>query len=486
VAEQAVERDTGEQGGLQKSLKMRHMTMISLGGVIGAGLFIASGPVINGVGPAAILTYALTGILLVLIMRMLGEMAVARPSVGSFSDYSRMALGDWAGFSIGWLYWYFWVIVVGIEAIAGAGIVAQYTPGVPTWAIALVLIVLLTLTNLYSVRSYGEFEFWFASIKVVAIVLFIIVGFLFVFGAWPASLAESPGLANLYGAGGFAPSGVTPIFASIATAIFAFVGAEVVSIAAAESDEPERGVARAVNQVVYRVLLFYVLSVFLVAAIVPWNTPFAESDSTNPGIVQSPFAVALDNMGIAVAPTVMNIVVLTAVLSVLNSALYISSRMLFALTRHGDAPHGLTETTSHGVPAKAILLGTVVGYVAVLIAYFFPDTVFLFLLNSSGAVALFVYLMIAVSELRMRARLEREDPERLRVKMWLYPYLTYLSIACILAVFVLMALNPDLRTQLLLTLLSFGVVLVAYVLRSRFGSSATSRTEETASGEPAR
>ena len=486
MAEQTVERDTGEQSGLQKSLKMRHMTMISLGGVIGAGLFIASGPVVNGVGPAAILTYALTGLLLVLVMRMLGEMAVARPSVGSFSDYSRMALGDWAGFAIGWLYWYFWVIVVGIEAIAGAGIVAQYTPGVPTWAIALALIVLLTLTNLYSVRSYGEFEFWFASIKVVAIVLFIIVGFLFIFGAWPASLAESPGLVNLYGAGGFAPGGVATIFASIATAIFAFVGAEVVSIAAAESDEPERGVARAVNQVIYRVLLFYVLSLFLVAAIVPWSTPFAESDPTNPGIVQSPFSVALENMGVAVAPTVMNFVVLIAVLSVLNSALYISSRMLFALTRHGDAPQGLTDTTGRGVPMKAILLGTVIGYVAVLMAYFFPDTVFLFLLNSSGAVALFVYLMIAVSELRMRARLEREDPERLQVRMWLYPYLTYLSIFCILAVFVLMALNPDLRTQLLLTLVSVGVVLLAYVLRSRFGGRAPSRAEETASGEPAR
>ena len=437
-------------------------------------------------GPAGVLTYAFTGLLLVLIMRMLGEMAVARPSVGSFSDYSRMALGEWAGFSIGWLYWYFWVIVVGIEAIAGAGIVAQYTPGVPTWAIALALILVLTLTNLYSVRSYGEFEFWFASIKVLTIVLFIIVGFLFVFGAWPASLAESPGLVNLYGAGGFAPGGIAPIFATIATAIFAFVGAEVVSIAAAESDEPERGVARAVNQVVYRVLLFYVLSIFLVAVIVPWSTPFAESDPTNPGIVQSPFSVALENMGVAVAPTVMNLVVLIAVLSVLNSALYISSRMLFALTRHGDAPQGLTDTTARGVPAKAILLGTVVGYVAVLMAYFFPDTVFLFLLNSSGAVALFVYLMIAVSELRMRARLEREDPERLQVRMWLYPYLTYLSIFCIIAVFVLMSLNPDLRTQLLLTLVSVGVVLAAYVLRSRFGGRAPSRTEETASSEPAR
>jgi GABA permease len=258
-----------------------------------------------------------------------------------------------------------------------------------------------------------------------------------------------------------------------------------VSIAAAESDEPERGVARAVNQVVYRVLLFYVLSIFLVAAIVPWNTPFAESDSTNPGIVLSPFAVALNNMGIAVAPTLMNIVVLTAVLSVLNSGLYISSRMLFALTRHGDAPQGLTEATSRAVPARAILLGTVVGYLAMLMAYCFPDTVFLFLLNSSGAVALFVYL-IALSELRMRARLEREDPERLRVKMWLYPYLTYLSITCILAAFVLMAINPDLRTQLLLTLLSLGVVLVAYVLRGRFVSCVTSGADEPASGEPAR
>jgi GABA permease len=241
-------------------------------------------------------------------------------------------------------------------------------------------------------------------------------------------------------------------------------------------------VARAVNQVVYRVLLFYVLSLFLVVAIVPWSTPYAESDPTNPGIVQNPFSVALENMGIAVAPTIMNTVVFTAVLSVLNSALYISSRMLFALSRYGDAPQNVTNTTSRGVPARAILLGTVVGYVAVLISFFFPGTVFLFLLNSSGAVALLVYLLIAVSELRMRRCLEREDPESLQVKMWFYPYLTYLSILCILAVLVLMAINPDLRTQLILTLLSLGVVLVAYVLRSRFGSE---RAPESAV-EPAR
>ncbi|QIN77830.1 amino acid permease [Rubrobacter marinus] len=461
----------GEEARLQPGLKQRHMTMISLGGVIGAGLFVGSGAILNAAGPAAVLTYALTGLLVVLIMRMLGEMAVARPSVGSFSDYARISLGNWAGFTIGWLYWYFWVIVVGVEAVAGAGIIAQYLPGVPLWAIALGVIVLLTLTNLYSVGSFGEFEFWFASIKVVAIIVFIFLGGLYVFGLWPS---ETPGLSNLYANGGFAPAGGLAVFSGITTVIFAFVGAEIVTIAAAESAEPERGVARAVNAVVYRVLLFYVLSVFLVAAIVPWNSSFTS------GNVESPFAVALETMGIPGAATVMNFVILTALLSVLNSSLYTSSRMLFALTRHGDAPRFFTNTTARGVPMWAILAGTIIGYVSVLAAYFFPAQVFTFLLNSSGAVALFVYLLIAVSELRMRRRLEREDPERLQLKMWLYPWLTYLSIAAILAVLVSMAFTEDGRPQLLATIVSVVLFLGAYGLRSRYGRV------RSRSAEPAR
>ena len=164
---------TGGQQKLQPGLKRRHMTMISLGGIIGAGLFVGTGPILNQAGPATILTYLLTGALLILIMRMLGEMAVAQPSVGSFSDYGRMALGNWAGFSIGWLYWYFWAIVVGFEATVAASILGEYIPSVAPWLIALTLVLLLTATNLYSVGSYGEFEFWFAGIKVVAIMIFI-------------------------------------------------------------------------------------------------------------------------------------------------------------------------------------------------------------------------------------------------------------------------------------------------------------------------
>jgi len=436
------------------------MTMIAIGGIIGAGLFVGTGPILNEAGPATILTYLITGVILILIMRMLGEMAVAQPSIGSFSDYSRMALGNWAGFSVGWLYWYFWAIVVGFEATAAAGILHQYIPGVPGWLISLFLILLLTATNLYSVGSYGEFEFWFASIKVAAIVIFIVLAILFIIGVLPGG---GMGLSNLYYEGGFFPNGALVMFSGVVTVIFAFVGAEIVTIAAAESSEPQRGVVRATNQVIYRILLFYVGSVFFLAAVVPWHTKFADV------VIRSPFTVAFQKMGIPFAPTLMNFVVLTAVLSVLNSSLYTTSRMLFALTRHNDAPQFFLHTTRRGVPIWAILAGTSFGYVSVLLYYFFPEEVFTWLINASGAIALFVYLLIAISELVMRRQLEREAPERLQLKMWLYPWLTYLSIAAIVSVLVAMAVISDQRPLLIASLVSLGVILVAYFLRKAIG-----------------
>src|ERR671921_1409992 len=451
-----------QQGHPQPGLKRRHMTMISIGGIIGGGLFVGTGPILNQAGPATVLTYLLTGCLLILIMRMLGEMAVAQPSVGSFSDYGRMALGNWAGFSIGWLYWYFWAIVVGFEATVAAGIIGGYVPGLPPWLIALVLVLLLTATNLYSVGSYGEFEFWFASIKVAAIIIFIVLGALFVIGLWPGG-GGGMGLSNLYDEGGFFPNGAIAMFSGIVTVIFAFVGAEIVTIAAAESNEPEEGVARATNAVIYRVLLFYVVSVFFVVCIVPWNTAFTED------ILKSPFTLAFERIGIPGSGTLMNFVVLTAVLSVLNSSLYTTSRMLFALTRHNDAPAFLTNTTSRGVPIWAILAGTFFAYVSVAIFYFFPAQVFTWLINASGAIALFVYLLIAVSELVTRRRLEREAPERLRIKMWFYPWLTYLSIFSILAVLLAMFFISSLRPLIIACLTSLAVILAAYVLRRQFG-----------------
>jgi GABA permease len=293
---------------------------------------------------------------------------------------------------------------------------------------------------------------------VAAIIIFIVLAALFVIGLWPGG-EGGMGLSNLYDQGGFFPNGTLVMFSGVVTVIFAFVGAEIVTIAAAESNEPERGIVRATNQVIIRVLLFYVVSVFFLVAIVPWNTTFAEE------VIKSPFTIAFARMGIPFAPDIMNFVVLTAVLSVLNSSLYTTSRMLFALTRHSDAPQFFLHTTRRGVPIWAILAGTSFGYVSVLLYYFFPEEVFTWLINASGAIALFAYLLIAISELVMRRRLEREAPESLRLKMWLYPWLTYLSIAAMVAVLVAMAVIPGQRPLLIASLVSLGVILVAYGIR---------------------
>src|SRR3954462_4508878 len=441
-----------DSGGLQSGLKRRHVTMISLGGVIGAGLFVGSGAVINQTGPAAVLSYLIAGVLVVLVMRMLGEMAVAHPTTGSFADYARLSLGDWAGFATGWLYWWFWVIVLAVEAVAGAEIIQRWFDA-PIWVSSLVLMILLTLTNLASVRSYGEFEFWFASIKVAAIIAFIVLALGFALGL----IGSGGGFSHLTGDHGFAPAGGGKVLTGVVIVIFAFVGAEIATIAAAESDDPRRAVTKAMNSVIGRVLVFYVLSVFLIVSILPWN-------STKLG--ESLFVAALDEIGIPGAADVMNAVVPTAVLSCLNSGIYVASRMMFALARRGDAPQWTTKITGRGVPARAILMATSVGYVSVIFAALWPETIFLWLVNSSGAVALFVYLLIALSQLRMRARLEREDPEKLQVRMWGYPFLTWLAIAAIVVVIGSMAFVDDVRDQLWWSLGSLAVVLGAAAVRT--------------------
>jgi GABA permease len=456
---------------LHKGLKQRHLTMIAIGGVIGAGLFVGSGVVINGAGPGAFLTYALTGVLIVMVMRMLGEMATANPSTGSFADYARRALGGWAGFSVGWLYWYFWVIVVGFEAVAGAKIIT-YWVDLPLWVLSLVLMLLMTATNLFSVRSYGEFEYWFAGIKVFAICVFLALGTLYVLGLWPDKDLD---FANLTAHEGFFPNGAGAIFSSIVVVIFSMVGAEIATIAAAESDDPERAISRATNSVVIRIAIFFVGSIFLLAVILPWN-------STELGA--SPYVSAFTEMGIPAADDIMNAVVLTAVLSCLNSGLYTASRMLFVLAARREAPVRLITVNERGVPVWAILTSTVVGFLCVIAAAVSPDTVFLFLLNSSGAIILFVYLLIAVSQLILR---RRTSPERLRVRMWFFPVLKILTIAAILGVLVSMFVQQSTRSQLVLSLLSWGAVLVLYaVTRWRGGSVGADFDDTRPSGQAAR
>jgi GABA permease len=453
--------DPGPGTGLQAGLKNRHLTMIAIGGVIGAGLFVGSGSGIAATGPGILLSYGLVGVLVVLVMRMLGEMSAANPTSGSFSAHADRALGRWAGFSIGWLYWFFWVVVLAVEATAGATILAGWVPAVPQWGWALIVMVVLTATNLASVGSYGEFEFWFAGIKVVAITVFIVVGGLAVFGVLPGVDSDRAGLGNLTDHGGFLPHGPGAILTGVLLVVFSFMGSEIPTLAAGESEDPQRAVTKATNSIIWRIAVFYLGSIFVVVCLLPWNDKAITDDGS--------YVAALDSLGIAHAGQLMNVVVLTSVLSCLNSGLYTASRMAFSLGERGDAPKAFARTTRRGVPMTAIVASVVFGFVAVFFNYEFPDSVFLFLVNSSGAVALFVWLVICFSQLRMRRIIQHEAPERLVVRMWLYPYLTWATAALIVFVlgYMLTDTEHDGRETVLLSLLVAAGVLVVAVVKER-------------------
>ncbi len=430
--------------------------MISIAGVIGAGLFIGSATAISKAGPAVLIAYALAGTLVVLVMRMLGEMATAHPDTGSFSTYADRALGRWAGFSIGWLYWWFWVIVIPVEATAGALILHNWVDAVPQWAFALLITALLVGTNLFSVGNYGEFEFWFALVKVIAIVAFIAVGVLAILGVLPGS--HTSGLSHLTSNGGFMPNGFGAVIAAMLTTMFTFMGTEIVTIAAAESPDPEHGIRKAVNSVIWRISLFYLGSIFVVVSLVAWNSK---------GLVErGSYQTVLDQIGLDNLAPVLDLVILTAVASCLNSALYTASRMAYSLSSRGDAPRAWSRVRSNGVPATAIIASSVVGFLGVIGNYVLPGEIFGYLLASSGAIALFVYLVIALSQLKMRRELDAEGTEP-AVRMWAFPALTYVTIAFIVGVLVLMVVRPGLRLELWLSVALAAVIIAVGVLRHR-------------------
>lgn len=436
---------------LTRSLRSRHVAMIALGGIIGAGLFVGSSAAIAAAGPAILVSYALTGGIVFLVMRMVSEMALALPGTGTFVDFARAGLGHWAGFVTGWLYWFFWIVVIPVEAIAAAALLEPML-GWPVWQTGLLLIVAMMLTNLRSARSYGEFEFWFASIKVAAIVAFITIAAVYVC----RTPLPSGRLSNLSAHGGFAPFGFSAVLAGVTSVIFTLVGAEIATIAAAESVDPERAVARLTVTLVLRVTFFYVLSLFLILCIVPWQTII-------PG--KSPFVAALNVIGIPGTAFVMDFLVLTAALSALNSALYVTSRTLFTLAAHGDAPRYLVGLNARRVPVRSIALSAILGICGVLASIISPRIVFAFLINASGAVMLFVYLVIALAQIRNRYRLEASHPQRLRLKMWLFPWLSYGVVASIVGILIMMACDAGLATQFYSSALSLLVVLVAYGAR---------------------
>jgi len=440
---------------LSRSLRPRHVTMISIGGIIGAGLFVGSSAAIAATGPAIVLSYLLTGVLILLVMRMLGEMAVALPNVRAFTEFARTGLGPWAGFVAGWLYWYFWIITVAVEAIAGANILHSWLP-LPSWQLGLGLMAVMTGVNLMSARSYGEFEFWFSSIKVSAIIVFIALAAAYAFG-WTSH--EGPTFTNLVSHGGFMPKGILTVLAGAVTVFFALTGAEITTVAAAESQEPSRAVARMSTTVIVRILTFYVFSIFLILCVVPW-------DSIHPG--ESPFTLALTKMNFSWASTAMSVIILTAVLSCLNSAFYVCSRVLFLLAEHADAPQWLVQLNERRVPTRSVWIGAAAGVAGVLAATFAQQTVFAFLVNASGALMVFVYTMVAVAQIRLRRERERTGAPVPALQMWLFPWASYAAIVGMVAILVAMGMTEGQRKDLYFSLVALVCACVAYlVVRSR-------------------
>jgi GABA permease len=458
---------------LSRSLQPRHITMITIGGIIGAGLFVGSSAAIAAAGPGIVLSYLITGTLVLLVMRMLGEMAVSLPLVRSFTEFARAGLGPWAGFVAGWLYWYFWVIVVPVEAIAGANILHGWL-GVPPWLLGLALMGVMTGVNLMSARSYGEFEFWFASIKVAAILVFIALAAAYACGL---TSAHGPTFANLTAYDGLVPHGWVAVLAGAVTVLFSLTGAEITTIAAAESKEPARAVAQMSSSVIVRILTFYVGSVLLIVTVVPWVR-------IRPG--ESPFTLALTTMQFRWASLAMSAIILTAVLSCLNSAFYVCSRVLFVLAEHGDAPQWLVQLNKRRVPTRSVWMGSVAGVLGILAAKTSSQTVFAFLVNASGALMVFIYMIIAVAHIRLRREREARGAPAPALTMWLFPWASYAAIAGMGAVLIAMALTPgELAQELRWSVVALAFAFAAYLaVDARRKARAARLTTTTPREEP--
>ncbi|WP_372448123.1 amino acid permease [Streptomyces sioyaensis] len=439
---------------LSHGLKQRHLSMIALGGVIGAGLFVGSGVGIAAAGPAIVLLFVATGALVMLIMRMLGEMSAARPSTGSFSVHAEEELGSWAGATSGWMYWLMLCAGVAAEATAAGTIMHTWVSFIPAYGWVAIFMVFFCASNLTAVKNFGEFEFWFAAIKVTTIIAFLALGVLGILGVF----GDAPGTSHLTGHGGFFPTGAAGLAAGLLTTISGFAGLETVTIAAAESDNPSRNVARAVRTAVWRIAVFYIGSMAVVVTLVPWNNPKVATEG--------PYVTVLDRLGIPAAGTIMQIVVLLALLSAMNANIYGSSRMAYSLVHRGQGPRFLGKVT-RGVPAAAVVASCLFGFAAVIAGIVWPTTVFAWLLNIAGCSVLVVWSIVCLTQLKMRRRLEREAPELLSVRMWGFPYLSWVTFAAILGVFAVMAASADGRQQLAGTAVVVAVLAGAGHLKQR-------------------
>ncbi|RTF44772.1 amino acid permease [Serratia marcescens] len=439
---------------LKRGLKNRHIQLIALGGAIGTGLFLGIAQTIKMAGPAVLLGYAIGGFIAFLIMRQLGEMVVEEPVAGSFSHFAYKYWGDFAGFLSGWNYWAMFILV-GMAELTAVGIYIQYWwPEIPTWASAALFFVLINLINLVNVRLYGETEFWFAIIKVVAIVGMI------VFGAWllvSGNGGPQASITNLWQQGGFMPHGFSGLVMAMAVIMFSFGGLELVGITAAEADDPQKSIPKATNQVIYRILIFYIGSLAILLSLYPWGKVVEGG---------SPFVLIFHALNSNLVATVLNIVVLTAALSVYNSCVYCNSRMLYGLAQQGNGPKSLLKVDGRGVPVVAIGISALATALCVLINYLIPGRAFELLMALVVSALVINWAMISLAHLKFRAAKNREGVVP-KFKAFWYPFSNYLCLLFMAGILVIMYLTPGIQISVLLIPVWVAILAVGYAIKQR-------------------
>lgn len=419
----------GEDEGYAQSLSNRQVQMIAIGGAIGVGLFLGAGGRLAAAGPSLVVSYALCGIAAFFVMRALGELVLHRPTAGSFVSYAREFIGPWAGFASGWLYWLNWAMT-GVAETTAAGIyVHKWLPGLPQWITALVALVVLLTVNLLSVRLFGELEFWFSVIKVLAIVVFLFVAVGLVLRGAGIGHAHA-GVANLTAHGGFFPHGVPVVLMSLQAVVFAYAAIELVGIAAGETENPRGVLPRAVNSVIWRIGVFYVGSVLLLAMVLPW-TAYSGGES--------PFVTVFSRLGVPGAGDIMNAVVLTAALSSCNSGLYSTGRVMRALALRGEAPEFVGRMNARHVPYGGILFTSIVLVLGVVLNYVVPKMAFDIATSIASLGVVAVWATLVYCQLRLRAAARRGQVERPSFRMPGAPVTNWLTLGFLALVVLLMA-----------------------------------------------
>ncbi|ADW75296.1 aromatic amino acid transporter AroP [Rahnella aquatilis] len=447
-----VDQQQGDE--LKRGLKNRHIQLIALGGAVGTGLFLGSASVIQSAGPGIILGYAIAGFIAFLIMRQLGEMVVEEPVAGSFSHFAYKYWGGFAGFASGWNYWVLYVLVAMAELTAVGKYIQFWWPEIPTWASAAVFFVLINAINLTNVKVFGEMEFWFAIIKVVAVVAMILFGgwLLFSDTAGPQATVR-----NLWEQGGFLPHGMTGLVMMMAIIMFSFGGLELVGITAAEADNPETSIPKATNQVIYRILIFYVGSLAVLLSLMPW---------TRVGPDTSPFVLIFHDLGDALVANALNVVILTAALSVYNSCVYCNSRMLFGLAQQGNAPKALLNVDKRGVPVASILVSAATTALCVLINYLMPGEAFGLLMALVVSALVINWAMISLAHIKFRQAKRREGVEP-KFKALLYPLGNYICLLFMAAILVIMAITPGMAISVWLIPVWLVVLAIGYWIKNQ-------------------